>query len=412
MSRSNGSSLFGWNSKATPTAEGELDKPPVPEPRSNQAARDRARNSRRQPTETPSGGGRVAGHASKSEGQAARDSHVTSTRDLKSQLQQQESLINDLLAKVQSSEMKVQSSEIEVQQLQTALGQARQQAGVITDLSDKLLAAEAEIRQLQTKEQTLRDFMLHNANDQGSSEQAVINQYTRLGQSIHKLAMSKTYHVERSTSFASQGIWPQNDNLGALWEASSRPTRLLILRAAIFQTLHSKILSHEVFDVHGTDTHLVTDLAKVLGQFERTIVHQGGLSTFKCIKAAGLEGTDFGVQVAQDMYDVFSPLIAAEATQEEQTNLRRIIIDLCQEASALRLLMRKSREPYECWLMARGPLKDKLHLCDSFGEVAGDSTQTESLISFTLVGALVRYERFGSEEPRVLEKAQVIVTSN
>lgn len=170
--------------------------------------------------------------------------------------------------------------------MQTALVQATQQAEVICDLSNKLQAAETEIRGLQAKEQALRGFMLQNATDQGSSEQDVISRYIRLGQSIHKLAMSKTYHVERSTFFASQDTWPQDDYLSTLWEASSRPTRLWILRAAIFQILHSKILSHEVFDVDGTRPNIATDLAEVLSQFERAIIHRGGKPTLSSPKSS------------------------------------------------------------------------------------------------------------------------------
>ncbi|KAL7936396.1 hypothetical protein V8C35DRAFT_295388 [Trichoderma chlorosporum] len=410
MSRLNNELFFSQNRRAMPTAEegfGNADygESPNPEPRAEQAARDRVRNSRQQTAGNSSGGDRIAG-VSSSEGHTAHDP--------KFQLREQESLINDLLANAQKSEM-------EVQRLQTALEQVTRQAEMVSDLSDKLQAAEAEIRGLQTKEQALRDFMLQNAEDQGSNEQVVISRYTRLGQSIHKLAMSKTYQVERSTFFASQGSLQMDEYLGALWETSSRPTRLWILRATIFQILHSKILSHEMFDVDETGTYPVTDFARVLGQFERTIIHRGAsrdavvdwrLSTFKCIKAAGLDGKEFGVQVAQYMYDVFSPLIAVEATQEEQTKLRNMMLDLCLEASALRLLMRKSREPYECWSMARGQLKENEHLCEIFGEVAGDSTQTKSVMFFTLIGALVKYERFSNEGPKVLEKAQVIRTSN
>lgn len=136
------------------------------------------------------------------------------------------------------------------------------------------------------------------------------------------------------------------------------------------------------------------------------------LSTLRSVEAAGLTSIVFGTALAKRLYDEFATLIIDGATHEERVKLRKGFEEICNQAYALRLLMRKSTESYECLLIRSGvPLDEIEHGVDIFGELDG-RPDGKVEVTLTLFGALAVHPRSGEEQPRVLENAQVIVRRN
>lgn len=145
----------------------------------------------------------------------------------------------------------------------------------------------------------------------------------------------------------------------------------------------------------------------------RDVVTDWRLSTFKCIQDAGLGGMDvIADEISEDMHAFFKPLMAV-VTLEDRTKLSEGYRRLCKEAWRLRLAMRYCRETYECPSIPRCRAQGLEYLCEIFGDISGDFSGVEEVdIAFTVFGALIKHSRFPGEQPKVLEKAHVIVTTS
>lgn len=120
----------------------------------------------------------------------------------------------------------------------------------------------------------------------------------------------------------------------------------------------------------------------------------------------------FGTALAERMYDCFATLIPEGTTLQEREKLRNAFRKLCDQAYALRLLMRKSKENYQCRPVPFGASLDEMgHIANDFGELDVQA-DGRAKVALTLFGALVIQPGSRGEELRLLEKAQVIVTRN
>ncbi|KAM0265124.1 hypothetical protein ACHAQJ_000276 [Trichoderma viride] len=328
----------------------------------------------------------------------------------------QESTLSNLTAKLHNSSG-------EIQRLSQAVANADKEMMQRETERQDLLASiqnhEAEIQTLRAKEQSLRDFVLDSKGDQAISGDDMVGRFTNLRQKIQKLATNKAYRLGQEESPLGLKNSLMDPSLSKLWGKSPRPSRLLILRGLIFQIVDRYILSYETFDINEAVASDIGDLADTLGRFERTVVRSGvprdvvvhwRLSTFKCIENAQLGGKDFGRELQAEMYECFSHLIDEEAAEQDKTKLRDGFLELCKEAWNLRLLMRKSREPYECWSIKRDSIKSLEPWCEVFDEISDDAGMGED-IAFTLFGALIKQSQIRGEEPMVLEKAHIVVAN-
>lgn len=136
------------------------------------------------------------------------------------------------------------------------------------------------------------------------------------------------------------------------------------------------------------------------------------LSTIRSIETAGLADKPFGVALAERMYKDFSGLIRQEATPQETAKLRNDFEKLCNQAYDLQLLMRKSQEDYRFHIIVPGASLEGLDdIADNYGELDG-TRDGGTKVAFTMFGALVLRAQSCDEKPRVLERAQIIVTSD
>ncbi|OTA03278.1 hypothetical protein A9Z42_0037140 [Trichoderma parareesei] len=277
---------------------------------------------------------------------------------------------------------------------------------------------EDEIRALRAKERSLRDFVLDSNSDEVVSGDDILCRFAGLRQKIQRISFSKTYRLGRKML----PLLPKGDSfdpsLEELWAKSRRSSRRLILRSVIFQFLHDSIFSHETFDFDDSRLESTRGLADALGRFERTMVDQGvpqdavvdwRLSTFKCIERARLGGKVFGGELRTDIYRRFSHFIATDASQQERMKLADGYQELCKEAWDLQLLMRRSREPYQCRSIRRPSAEGLKSWEEVFEEISAEGTGDG--MTFTLFGALIKESRIPGEEPKILERAQVIATA-
>lgn len=132
------------------------------------------------------------------------------------------------------------------------------------------------------------------------------------------------------------------------------------------------------------------------------------LSTFKCIESAGLSGSDLGVIDGDAMFNYFQILLSEKATPQQLEKLRNGYRELCREARALRLLMRNSLEPFECYVSPGCQLKGLEDRYEAIGEISHIENQTGDF-AFPVFGALIKHTKAHGENVKILEKAQCIV---
>jgi hypothetical protein len=132
------------------------------------------------------------------------------------------------------------------------------------------------------------------------------------------------------------------------------------------------------------------------------------LSTFKCIEAAELGGSDFGILLGETMFDYFQLFLSKKAMPQQIAKLRKGYQELCAEAWALRLLMRNSLEPFECYVSPGCQLKGLEDLYEAIGEISHVAGMTGDF-GFPIFGALIKKTKSHEENVKVLEKAQCIV---
>lgn len=144
------------------------------------------------------------------------------------------------------------------------------------------------------------------------------------------------------------------------------------------------------------------------GEVKHDILINWRLSTFKCIEAAGLGGNDYGIIVGDTMFDCFQRLVSTKAMPQQLAKLRNGYRELCTEACALRLLMRNSLEPFECYVSPGCQLKGLEDLYEAIGEISHVSGTAGDFV-FPIFGALVKHGTVHGESFKILEKAQCIM---
>lgn len=115
-------------------------------------------------------------------------------------------------------------------------------------------------------------------------------------------------------------------------------------------------------------------------------------------------------RVAENIYDFFSPILAKEISGQREDELRSQIADLCGEAVALRIIMRRSKDRYECVFP---PAAERICTMEQYEKQVeplsvegGKNDQGSNEIAYAIFGGLVKH---ADHVPRVLEKAQVIL---
>ncbi|KAH7157317.1 hypothetical protein B0J13DRAFT_520061 [Dactylonectria estremocensis] len=309
-------------------------------------------------------------------------------------------------------------------QLHRLTRELQHRESAIHHLEAKLEASKAEIQNLRIKEQALRDFILESDPYQGVSDGDVISAFTTIRQWIQKLASNKMLQLDGPPIDLKSSAFTAEEDLFSLWPGCSRSGRVMILRALLFRILADQILMQDFFGIPGLEDNLaqnddsISDLSTGLSRFERALIHRSvptdlvvnwRLSTLRGVEAAGMSEGAVGTALAEQLYNLFATIIAEEATQQDRVKLQDGFRGLCSQAYSLRLLMRKSKENYQCLPISTGALLDEVeHLADVYGET-DDKPGGRVRVALTLCDGLVKSQP-QTDQPLVLEKAQVVIT--
>ncbi|KAH7158429.1 hypothetical protein DER46DRAFT_685547 [Fusarium sp. MPI-SDFR-AT-0072] len=313
-----------------------------------------------------------------------------------------------------------------IAQLQQADFEIQRKEATIQQLTAELDSYKLEVQKLRAKEQSLRDFMHESDSYPEVSEHEVVSAFVGLRQKVQKLVSSRMYRIEGKQLFTGSKAFTVSKDLSSLWKKATQANRKLILRSLVYQRLANEILAYEFFGIvepkleDGVVSSKTENVVTGLSHFERflvkndvsnDIVTKWRLSTMKSIEAIGMAKGPFGKVLAEQMYDDFAPFIVDEATREDKARLLEGFMELCDEAYALRLLMRKSKNNYQCRSLTLGiPVEGNDRWADVFGELEGTQSGRNTVV-LTLFGVLVAQTGNSRNDIRILEKAQIIVRS-
>ncbi|KAH7214517.1 hypothetical protein DER44DRAFT_893021 [Fusarium oxysporum] len=309
-------------------------------------------------------------------------------------------------------------------QLQQADFEIQRKEATIQQLTAELDSYKLEVQKLRAKEQSLRDFMHESDSYPEVSEHEVVSAFVGLRQKVQKLVSSRMYRLEGKQLYAESKTFTVSKDLSSLWNKATQANRKLILRSLVYERLANEILAYEFFGIvepkleDGVLSSKTESVFTGLSHFERflvknevsnDIVTKWRLSTMKSIEAIGIVKGPFGKALAEQMYDDFAPFIVDGATREGKRRLLEGFMELCDEAYVLRLLMRKSKNNYQCRSVKVGtPVEGKERWADVFGELEGTQSGRDTAV-LTLFGALFAYTGNSRNDVRILEKAQTIV---
>ncbi|KAF4503345.1 phage C domain containing protein [Fusarium agapanthi] len=309
-------------------------------------------------------------------------------------------------------------------QLQKADFEIQRKEATIRQLRAELDAHKLEMQKLRAKEQSLRDFMHESDSYPEVSEHEVVSAFVGLRQKVQKLVSSRMYRMEGKQLCTESKTFIVSKDLSDVWNNATQANRKLMLRSFVYQRLADEILAYEFFGILESKSEDDVAYSKTdnvftgLSHFERflvknevsnDIVTKWRLSTMKSIEAIGMAKGPFGKALARQMYDDFAPFIVDEATREDKEKLLEGFMELCDKAYFLRLLMRKSKNNYQCRSSSLGiPVEGSDHWADVFGELEGTRSGRNTVV-LTLFGVLVAQPGNCTNELRILEKAQIIV---
>ncbi|KAJ3537619.1 hypothetical protein NM208_g6235 [Fusarium decemcellulare] len=311
-----------------------------------------------------------------------------------------------------------------IAQLQQANREIQRREAIIQHLNNELDAYQRETQNLRAKEQSLRNLMHESDFYPEASEHEVVAAFVGLRQKVQKLVSNKMYRMEGRELRTESNVFTVWKDLPGLWQDATQPDRKVILRALVYKRLADEILDYEFFGVadpkEGSSeaSSTINGIASGLSQFERIlvgnkvsndIVSNWRLLTMKSVESLGMTKGPFGTALAKQMYDYFTAFIVDGATQEDGERLLQGFIELCNEAYALRLLMRKSKNNYRCLTMNIGILEENAErFADVFGELKDTSNGGKKAV-LTLFGCLAADTPNSTGDYRILEKAQIIV---
>lgn len=298
-----------------------------------------------------------------------------------------------------------------------------------------------ELAHLKEKEVKFRDIIISKAGARKVTDQDVITAFSVLRQQVQALARNPTYQVEKIPSIPSNST-PKMKLFYSFWKKGLIPKDLgFRIRAQIFTLLYDKILDVRCFglDVNERENPQFKGYGEIerhLQYFEHILASSKGLllnskhiglmidlrivndalvadwriSTLECISVLGLPD-DYTTYVADKIYNFLAPLTLA-ASKTAREDLWKVILEVCRKAFRLRMMMRMSKEGYECETpdpQAVCLLSQWEHFAEEFGVEGGKAEDRSDEVAYVLFGALTKDTSNLGGERKVLEKAQVVL---
>jgi hypothetical protein len=136
--------------------------------------------------------------------------------------------------------------------------------------------------------------------------------------------------------------------------------------------------------------------------------------TIECVEKLKPQGYCHAAKVvAEEIFDFFAPLLSKSLEFNQEQDLRSKLMELCNEAVELRMIMRRSKDRYACEMPGTAGWSHLASRCEDLAETlaveGGRPNQASDEIAYTLFGGLVKQAESGEGGKMVLEKAMVIL---
>ncbi|KAK0648650.1 hypothetical protein B0T16DRAFT_456111 [Cercophora newfieldiana] len=305
----------------------------------------------------------------------------------------------------------------------------KQKDGLLEQNDHKIRSLHADVEAARQKEATLRAIITNNAGTQKVSDEEMTGRFNDLRQQIEAIARLPIHRMDLSApsqTFCDDKIWSR-------LTPEERTNRV---RAQIFESIYDNILECRLFGVEGVlfdeDKEIIIEatrkgnqngkhLASGLRRFEQAlecyqvpdhIISEWRTTTIGCVERLRLPG-HLAAVVSSTLFELLDPLRTKSIQRRQEEDLRGRLLELCNKAVELRMMMRRSKGRFTCEFPGVAGLPMLLSKCEKVAEgvavEGGRSIQASDDIAYTLFGGLVKQAEGGDGGKRVLEKALVIL---
>lgn len=136
--------------------------------------------------------------------------------------------------------------------------------------------------------------------------------------------------------------------------------------------------------------------------------------TVQCIDAMDYSSVSVRTRVASLIYDFLLPLAVQQSSDNDRRALRDTVEEMCDQAVAFRMMMRRSKDLYAVKVPGEGGLPRYISACrdmlvQAMGVEGGQNSEADDEIVYTVFGALTKVSQYGGGDELVLEPAHVIL---
>jgi len=312
---------------------------------------------------------------------------------------------------------------------------------------ERICSLTDEVDKTQQKEHALRKIILDKAGSEKVSDQTMVSKFIGIRQKIQNIARLHHYHMDQPLLEKMEDPAVARFFEEEPWGWLTTGDRINRVRSMIFRIIRANFFNTPLFglDVCVTEDTLAgqdVDVESGLRVFENLLKERKGKSrapvstlvtssnTLSCTVSAGVisdwrvltiecidkleHHSPWAHTVSVYIFDFFQPLLANQASPSDRNEVLGKIIELCDEAMDLGMLMRRSRDLY----IVKFPGKDGVPLSASacgeslvqpIGVENGKGKEAGDEIAHTLFGALVKQPEHGDGRQMVLEVAHVIL---
>ena len=136
--------------------------------------------------------------------------------------------------------------------------------------------------------------------------------------------------------------------------------------------------------------------------------------TIDCLEKLRLKVPYVATLCVDEIFLFLEPLLVKAIPRHQEDELKAKLLELCNEAFELRIIMRRSTDHYTCevpgfagWPLLASKCEE---LAETMAVEGGRPNQASDEIAYTLFGGLVKQAaEYGDGKKKVLEKAQVIL---
>ncbi|EKD16178.1 hypothetical protein MBM_05472 [Drepanopeziza brunnea f. sp. 'multigermtubi' MB_m1] len=281
-------------------------------------------------------------------------------------------------------------------------------------LGSRLRESEEERQRLQALTVVLRGMVTKNSEPDGErmDDNAIVGKFIKLREQVQRIASKLCFSEGNGNAVLTQEMSDAQRDF-EYWKGLSQAQLLNRIRTNIFELIHSEILGRPLFGLEGLQD--TSGLEHGLSKFETALnnlnpghkaaVLEWRVRTVRCASLLNIDNPR-AEEVAKYIHEFMKPLITSDALD---TQLRTLILKLCNDSMSFALLLRSFKDLYRCEMPdIHSPLNDDSEEQCPEPYRNGDP-HAEGDVAFVLAGSLVKYPELHPERRLVLEKAHVVV---